>query len=115
MNYWQGGMSWPIEADWVCETCGLGPGMEDKGEDEHAVVSMIWGSLTWGLVHGVCRCNRCHTQYNMRPDGEIVTRPVLMLKPEYVDAAKWAWKEWGQPLSELSDSKWDKAIAMVTP
>lgn len=113
MSYWQGSMSWPLVASWVCETCGLGPGMEDKAEDHHAVVQMIWGSLTWGLANGVCRCNRCHTQYTMRVDGERVTVPVSMLKPGYQEAAKWAWNKWGQPLDELSDYKWDKAIAAV--
>ena len=114
MQYWQGAMNWPMDASWVCETCGMGPGMDDRAEDERTIVAMLFGSLTWGLVHGVCRCNRCHTQYRMRDDdGEVVTTPICNLKSEYQEPAKWAWKEWGEPVDEISDYKWDKAIAAV--
>lgn len=114
MEYWSGGMDWPLAASWVCETCGLGPGMKDSAEDEHSVLISIWGSLTWGLVHATCRCNRCHTPYRMRGDDDKpITTPICSVKPEYREAAKWAWKEWEQPVDELSDYKWDKAISAV--
>lgn len=114
MEYWRGGMDWPLAASWSCETCGLGPGMDDRAEDEQSVLVSIWGSLTWGIVHAVCRCNRCHSQYRMRDeDDEMVTTPISMLKPEYQEPARWAWKEWGEAIDELSDYKWDKAIAAV--
>ncbi len=114
MEYWEGAMNWPLAADWICETCGLGPGDGDRAKDEHSVLVSIWGSLTWGIVHATCRCNRCHTQYRMRDaEGEVVTTPICNLKPEYQEPAKWAWKEWGEPIDELSDYKWDKAISAV--
>ena len=105
MNYWKGMMNWPIDRDWHCETCH---------QELFAIAGLLVGSgLEWGIQNGICRCTQCHTQYNMRPNGDIVTRPVIMLKSEYQEPAKWAWREWEQPISELDDDKWDEAIEAV--
>lgn len=94
MEYWRGYMDWPVDPDWVCETCG-------------------GRVLIWGLVHGVCRCDTCHTQYHMRPDGEIVMVPVCRLKPEYKASAKAGWREYHKPISEWTDEMWDRAFSLV--
>jgi len=95
MEYWRVFMNWPIERDWKCETCG------------HL-------SLIWGIIHGVCRCNICHTQYTMRQDGERVTRPVSMLRPEYKEPIRRGWQEFDPiPLSEWTDAMFDEAFKLV--
>lgn len=103
MDYWRGMVDWPIEADWACETCGTKP---------HFIVAgfAISCGLEWGIQHGICRCSQCHTQYNMRPDGNIVTVPVNRLKDEYKEPARWAWNEWEIPNDELTDKQWDEAV-----
>lgn len=92
MDYWRGEMNWPIRADWKCETCGTNSG------------------LTWGLVHGVCRCNTCHTEYCMRVDGEILEVPACDLKPEYAAPAKLGWEKYRVPISEFTDEMWDEVM-----
>jgi len=96
MNAWYGFMDWPLDRDWQCETC-----------DER------W-PLIWGITHGTCRCDKCHTEYRMRDEGgTVVTRPICRLKEEYRRPARWAWKKWGRPISDLHDLEWDKAIYAV--
>ena len=94
MNYWRGYMDWPIVKGWACSTCGS------------------TGGLIWGIVHGVCRCDQCHTQYKMRnlETGEITDTPALLLKPEYITPAKIAWNTYHKPISELADDEWDKCF-----
>lgn len=94
MNYWEGVMDWPCDADWKCETCGE------------------YHGLTWGLLHGRCQCNRCHTQYHMRDeDNKVVTRPISKLKPEYKKAAKLGWEKFQKPISVWTDEMWDQALS----
>ena len=95
--YWKGVMSWPIDTDWKCETCGQ-------------EFSILFGGLTWGLANGVCRCDKCHTQYKMRDSDIIVTTPACLLKDEYKDPAKALWGKYQIPISEFTDSDWDGAI-----
>jgi len=96
MEYWQGYMTWPLEKDWKCETC-----------EEYV-------ELIWGLVHGVCRCNRCHTQYTMYDSNkEIVKIPICLLKEEYKKSACKGWKLYHRPLSEWNDDDWDKLGAKI--
>lgn len=102
--YWTGAMNWPLKKDWECVVCGFGPKIAMREE-----LSMSLG-LTWGLVHAECRCDRCHTVYYMRDNSRegrpIVDVPISMLKPEYLEAAKRAWKAWAKPLDELTDDEW---------
>lgn len=91
MSYWYGMMNWPLKTGWRCQTCGT-PGA---------------GWLEWGIVHGVCRCAKCHTQYTMRDDkSRQVSEPICLLKPEFVEPAKEAWKALGKPLDELTEEEW---------
>ena len=90
MDYWRGVMNWPIDKDWVCDTCGENHGLE------------------WGLIHAQCRCNECHTQYFMRDSDAIFTRPKCALKDEYKEPAKKAWAKYHLPVDELSDEQWDE-------
>lgn len=92
MRYWKGMMKWPLDADWVCETCG-----EDAG-------------LTWGLVHAHCRCNWCHTQYKMREsiNNDPVTVPICMLKEEYKGPARKAWEALRIPIDLLTNIQWQE-------
>ena len=94
MEYWHGYMDWPLDPNWACEICG------------HHV-------LIWGFVHGVCRCETCHTQYAMRVDGERVETPSCRLKLEYRQPAVWGWARWQKPISEWTDDMWDEAFEAV--
>lgn len=90
MSYWKGMMHWPVVNDWKCQTC----------EAE------VW-YLEWGLQNGLCRCSQCHTNYFMRTeDGQPVTTPICLLKSEYVEPAKKAWRELSIPVNEVTDSQW---------
>ena len=98
MEYWRGGMDWPLDGDWKCETCGRNVGLE------------------WGMVHAQCRCNDCHTQYYMRADNEertILKTPKCMLKDEYKTPLKDAWGKYGIPIDELSDEQIDEFMALA--
>ena len=95
MDYWRGCMNWPVVKGWTCNTCGSNAGY-----------------LVWGIVHGVCRCDTCHTQYKMRnlETGDITDTPIILLKPEYVIPAKAAWETYRKPISELTDTEWDRFL-----
>jgi len=95
MNYWRGMMDWFVDKEWICETCGQNVGLE------------------WGLVHGQCRCNDCHTQYQMRAndkDRTILTIPKCLLKEEYKIPAKQAWEKYHIPINELTGEQWDEFV-----
>lgn len=93
MEYWQGYMNWPLDQNWKCEICGK------------------YGELTWGLAHAHCRCNRCHAQYRMRDEqGNVVTKPICQLKPEYYVAAKIGVKTFQKPLDEFSETDWQELL-----
>ena len=92
MEYWRGMMDWPIDKDWVCETCGQTVGLE------------------WGMVHAECRCNSCHTLYYMRAGDKsrtILTKPLCILKEEYKEPAIKAWGKYHIPVDELTGEQWD--------
>jgi len=87
---WSGHMDWPLDHDWKCEVCEA-------------------TYLEWGVIHGLCRCTRCHAKYNMRDrDGKRVTKPKPLLKPRYKEAAKRGWA--GLPLDEWIDDMWTAAM-----
>lgn len=88
-------MNWPIERSWKCETCGENSGM------------------TWGFIHGQCKCNNCHTQYQMRFDDRVLTIPACLLKDEYKKPAQVAWARWHTPVDELLDDQWDEVLGKV--
>jgi len=103
MKYWKGMMNWPIDPDVTCQTCG-------KKFAEAGIVGTILGTgLTWGLVHGECRCNICHTHYHMRDEDRVLIRPTCWLKEEYKAAAKAGWEMFGVPIDEFTDEQWAKA------
>lgn len=94
VEYWQGNMNWELNKAWKCETCELNAG------------------LTWGLVHGQCRCNSCHTQYRMRDkDDNMVDTPICNLKKEYREPAKHGWKKLQKPLTEFTAQHWEGLFA----
>ncbi len=96
MAYWEGYMNWPLDTDWVCQTCGT------------------YNGLTWGLTHAQCRCNTCHTQYFMRDrDREILTTPECLLKPEYEEPARILWKLHNIPIDEFTDEMWGSLVERV--
>ena len=98
MDYWRGYMNWPLDEGWSCETCG----------------NRI---LIWGLIHGICRCDTCHTEYSMRDssqdDNLVVTIPICILKPEYKQHVKSGWKLFHNPISEWNDDQWEQALASI--
>ncbi len=92
MNYWEGYMDWPLDKEWRCEICG-------------------GRALTWGIVHAMCRCDRCHVHYMMRDKGkdEVITVPRSIIKPEYGEAFKTIFRETSKRLEDVADEEWDKA------
>ena len=91
MDYWRGYMSWPLVKGWECEICGASGGY-----------------LIWGFVHARCRCDQCHTQYHMRDEeSKVVNKPILMLKPECVGAAKTWWANTQEPISKAPQDYWE--------
>ena len=91
MDYYGGVMTWPIDPDWQCETCGKG-------------FSPVLGGLTWGFVNGQCRCDTCHTPYMMRDGKEIRTSPRSMIKDTSKEAIKKAWDKYQLPFDEMDES-----------
>ena len=86
-------MNWPLDEDWVCPICGERAG------------------LTWGFIHGECRCNNCHAEFMMRDhDNNILTTPMSLVKEEYAEPAKFAWKNWHIPLDMLDNTDWEAAF-----
>ena len=94
-GYWGDQMNWHIVKDWKCQTCGA--------EAYY---------LEWGIVNGLCRCSQCHTHYMMRDGTEVVDTPIVQLRPEYVEAAKVAWKTLGKNVDEVTDDEWE-ALGVV--
>jgi hypothetical protein len=93
MDEWRGYMNWPLVESWRCETCGSS------------------GPLIWGLQHGICRCDVCHTHYDMRDKNESrVETPICLLKPEYNLAARVGWEHLRIPLDKFDDEQWDYAL-----
>ena len=101
--YWKGMMNWPIEVDAICATCGT----EFVSRAAPGLVFSV--ALTWGLVHGECRCNVCHTPYSMRPSEAIVTTPWLLIKEEYRAAAHKLWETHHTPIDEWTNDQWNEA------
>ena len=95
MNYWEGMMNWPLDSGWRCEICGE-------------------VALTWGLRHGVCRCEACHTQYAMRDlwaEGQpMVTTPICLLKPEHKEAFLKLWPVEHRSVDQITNEEWDNAF-----
>ena len=93
MEYWQGYMNWPLDRDWVCETCGRDAGLE------------------WGIVHAQCRCNDCNTENTMRADDEprtILITPRCRLKDEYREPIKQVFAKYQVPIDEMTDGMIDE-------
>jgi hypothetical protein len=97
MECWHDMMNWPLTPGWKCEICGYDP---------------PWGTgLTWGLVNGVCRCDQCHVEYTMKREGEVLTTPFCLLKPEYRAAFERIWAEHQTPVDEVTDAMWDRYLS----
>jgi len=91
MEYWRGAMNWPIPPDWKCPICDQRYG------------------LTWGLVHGECRCNLCHAIFSMGASNAMLPAPKLRIRTEYLGAAKSLWAIKRLPLDEFTQEEWDDA------
>lgn len=105
MDYWYSVMNWPIVRAWKCETCGH--------SSPEGMILVLWPALVWGLQHGMCRCEICYTEYTMKKNGERITTPDCLLKPEYKEVAKAGWEKFGKPISEWTDAMWDEAFVLV--
>ena len=98
MEFWKGGMDWDLKHGWKCEVCGKYEG------------------LTWGLAHGTCRCNVCHTEYRMRDKkGEVVDTPICQLKPEFFEPAKIGFAKYNKPIEEFSNEEWKESRVVLNP
>ena len=104
MTAWRGMMDWPMDTNSICRTCGT-------RFREHGLVGLVLGTkLTWGFIHGVCRCSVCHTQYTMRdPHGRHVAVPICRLKEEYKAPAKVGWALLGTPVDTWTEQQWKEA------
>ena len=99
MDYWKGQMDWPLDKDWKCPTCEQRAGLE------------------WGMVHGQCRCNVCHTQFTMRDSDEaraILTIPQCRLKPEYETPLKMSYQKNQVPIDEMDAAMIDEFMPYPT-
>ena len=111
MDYWEGVMSWPIDAGWKCEACGMTPPGSSVGP--------LLGEpfLTWGFRNGTCRCDVCHVQYTLRDwwteGNPIVTTPICLLRPEYKAAFIKLWAERQRPVDQITEEEWDAAGIVV--
>ena len=104
---WRGNMDWPLDPDWECEVCG-NDGLWAFLDKEKIQVGT---GLEWSLIPGLCRCTKCHAEYNMRDrDSQRVTKPISRLKPEYKAAARLGWEPLGLPLDEWTDHMWTVAL-----
>jgi hypothetical protein len=106
VKYWYSVMDWPIVRGWKCETC----------QHEHPYkrpLLILGAALVWGLAHGVCRCEICHTNYTMKKDGERITTPDCLLKEEYKKPARQGWLKFGKPISTFTDAMWEEAFALA--
>ncbi len=82
-----GWMDWPLDASWLCEVCGA-------------------RDLTWGMLRGVCRCEKCHNLYKMRDaEGNRVTVPVNLTLEDYKVGIKRLWDSTGEPWEEYTDEE----------
>jgi hypothetical protein len=97
MSQWYGLMNQLLPEDWVCQTCGT-PGIRAAG----------WciAGFTWGFVHGMFRCDQCHTKYTWRSGKEILTRPACLLKEDYLEPAREGWQRFRKPMSEWTEEMW---------
>ncbi len=95
-SYWEGRMSWPLDNEWVCPFCG------DR-------------FLTWGFVHGQCRCETCHVIYMMRNGADHVTTPICLLKEEYKEPFKRYWQECHKPIDQMPKSYVEETDADSRP
>jgi hypothetical protein len=101
-------MNWPLDPDAACVVC------DTIFATQSPIPGLLLGSgLTWGLVHGECRCNTCHTTYTMRDENGPVTTPISEIKEEWLPPARTAWAEHHVPLDELTLDQWEAAGAPV--
>ena len=96
-NYWSGIVSWKVDQDWQCQTCGTSA-----------------FHLIWGFINGECRCNICHTEYMLRDGDQILTRPICQLKLEYTEPAKTGWQYFKKGFDEFTNEDWAKAFELAT-
>ena len=97
MDYWRGAMDWPLCHPWECPVC-------DSNTDK------TFHGLTWGMVHGVCRCNQCHAEFSMRDgqeDSQIIDTPRWLVFDKYREVLPAKWKELRKPLSEWTEDVLD--------
>ena len=79
-------MNWPLDESWACETCGE-------------------RILIWGMVHGVCRCDECHTVYRMRDGTERVTTPINCIDSKWYPAYKKLWDDRHETFEAYTDEE----------
>ena len=109
LTEWGGQMNWPLDPFWKCEVCGNKP-LLLPARRFHLMDNLETG-LEWGIIHGVCRCTRCHAKYKMFDcASQKVTKPLSLLKPEYKEAAKLAQAYTRLPLDEWTDDMWTEAL-----
>ena len=95
MDYWSGVMNWPLAHPWKCPVC-------DSNTE------LTFHGLTWGITHGVCRCNQCHTQFSMR-DGEGDDRqrtntPVWLAADKYRETLPAVWQKLRTPMADWTEA-----------
>jgi len=83
MNYWKGQVNPPVE-DWVCAICET------------------YSGLTWGMASGRCRCNLCHTAYDIKTDY-----PIPAHYEEYTQVLRRGWTTYNRPIDSWTDDEWE--------
>ena len=91
VEYWRGYMDWPLDENWKCDICDG------------------YFGLTWGLVHGECRCNRCHAIYQMCANDKertVLIKPICLVRPIFIQPAKLFYEHTGKPIDEATKEDW---------
>ena len=102
IDYFHGVMWWPINADWTCPVCDNQPIKGSTGQTLEG--------LTWGVEHGVCRCDKCHAVFLVRQGETTLDEPLSIYRPEFVKVLRDFWQNCKVRIDEMNDQEFAQAL-----